>query len=76
MSAMDQILEINGTYYLTINLNYSRTSFSTEADGDLRCQAGAQWEDINRVLKEKGIPLFFPVSLFRTSDQQRLTSFT
>lgn len=34
-----------------------------EADGDLRCQAGARWEDINRVLKEKGIPLFFPVSL-------------
>ncbi|KAG9318167.1 D-lactate dehydrogenase cytochrome oxidoreductase [Chiua virens] len=32
-----------------------------EADGDLRCQAGARWEDINRVLKEKGIPLFFPL---------------
>ena len=34
----------------------------TEADGDLRCQAGARWEDINETLKEKGIPLFFPVS--------------
>ncbi|KAF9234789.1 D-lactate dehydrogenase cytochrome oxidoreductase [Melanogaster broomeanus] len=31
-----------------------------EADGDLRCQAGTRWEDINRTLKEKGIPLFFP----------------
>ena len=32
-----------------------------EEDGDLICQAGARWEDINRLLKEKGIPLFFPV---------------
>ncbi|KAL4065326.1 FAD-linked oxidase-like protein [Scleroderma yunnanense] len=32
-----------------------------EADGDLRCQAGARWEDINNTLKEKGIPLFFPL---------------
>ncbi|KAG6379222.1 D-lactate dehydrogenase cytochrome oxidoreductase [Boletus reticuloceps] len=31
-----------------------------ETDGDLRCQAGARWDDINHVLKEKGIPLFFP----------------
>lgn len=37
--------------------------FRTVADGDLRCQAGARWEDVNRVLKEKDIPLFFPVSL-------------
>ncbi|KAF8836757.1 FAD-binding domain-containing protein [Paxillus ammoniavirescens] len=32
-----------------------------EADGDLRCQAGARWEDINRTLNKKGIPLFFPL---------------
>ncbi|KAG6333829.1 hypothetical protein ID866_5261 [Astraeus odoratus] len=32
-----------------------------EADGDLTCQAGARWEDINDILKEKGIPLFFPL---------------
>lgn len=32
-----------------------------EADGDLTCQAGARWEDINSTLKEKGIPLFFPL---------------
>ncbi|KAF8431775.1 FAD-linked oxidase-like protein [Boletus edulis BED1] len=32
-----------------------------ETDGDLQCQAGARWDDINRVLKEKGIPLFFPL---------------
>jgi FAD/FMN-containing dehydrogenase len=37
----------------------------SEADGDLRCQAGARWEDINRTLKEKDIPLFFPVGHFR-----------
>jgi len=34
----------------------------TEADSDLVCQAGARWMDINEMLKEKGIPLFFPVS--------------
>ncbi|KAG5646703.1 hypothetical protein DXG03_002693 [Asterophora parasitica] len=32
-----------------------------EADSDLVCQAGARWEDINATLKEKGIPLFFPL---------------
>lgn len=32
-----------------------------EADGDLRCQPGAKWEDINNTLKDKGIPLFFPL---------------
>ncbi|KAH7909134.1 D-lactate dehydrogenase cytochrome oxidoreductase [Hygrophoropsis aurantiaca] len=32
-----------------------------EADGDLRCQSGTRWEDINSTLKEKGIPLFFPL---------------
>ena len=33
-----------------------------EADSDLICQSGVRWEDINSTLKEKGIPLFFPVS--------------
>ncbi|KAH8107142.1 D-lactate dehydrogenase cytochrome oxidoreductase [Cristinia sonorae] len=32
-----------------------------EADGDLICQSGARWEDINHTLKDKGIPLFFPL---------------
>ncbi|KAI0818818.1 FAD-linked oxidase-like protein [Irpex lacteus] len=32
-----------------------------ENDGDLVCQSGARWEDINVALKEKGIPLFFPL---------------
>ncbi|KAF9525592.1 FAD-linked oxidase-like protein [Crepidotus variabilis] len=32
-----------------------------DADGDLVCQPGAQWMDINATLKEKGIPLFFPI---------------
>ncbi|TRM59932.1 FAD-linked oxidase-like protein [Schizophyllum amplum] len=30
-------------------------------DGDLVCQPGVQWEVINETLKEKGIPLFFPL---------------
>ncbi|KAF9783921.1 hypothetical protein BJ322DRAFT_1007497 [Thelephora terrestris] len=32
-----------------------------EEDSDLVCQAGARWMDVNEVLKEKGIPLFFPL---------------
>ncbi|TBU50109.1 D-lactate dehydrogenase cytochrome oxidoreductase [Dichomitus squalens] len=32
-----------------------------EADSDLVCQSGVRWEDINSTLKEKGIPLFFPL---------------
>ncbi|KAJ3890359.1 D-lactate dehydrogenase cytochrome oxidoreductase [Lentinula edodes] len=31
---------------------------------------GAQWEDINQTLKDKGIPLFFPVSLLISSQTQ------
>ncbi|KAA1477039.1 hypothetical protein DENSPDRAFT_844194 [Dentipellis sp. KUC8613] len=32
-----------------------------EADGDLTCQSGTRWEDINDALAQKGIPLFFPL---------------
>jgi D-lactate dehydrogenase (cytochrome) len=32
-----------------------------EADSDLVCQPGVGWVDINETLKDKGIPLFFPV---------------
>ncbi|CCM02858.1 uncharacterized protein FIBRA_04970 [Fibroporia radiculosa] len=32
-----------------------------EDDGDLVCQSGVQWETINQTLKDKGIPLFFPL---------------
>ncbi|KAJ6582848.1 FAD-linked oxidase-like protein [Mycena sp. CBHHK59/15] len=33
-----------------------------EEDSDLICQSGARWEDINSTLKDRGIPLFFPVN--------------
>ena len=36
-----------------------------EKDGDLVCQAGARWMDINEELKERGIPLFFPLGKLR-----------
>jgi len=58
---MDKILEINGEYY-GLDFSLRCSSYCSEADGDLICQAGARWEDINNTLKEKGIPLFFPVS--------------
>ena len=32
-----------------------------EEDSDLVCQPGIGWAEINETLKEKGIPLFFPV---------------
>ena len=46
--------------------NYCGTAFVAlriplEEDGDLVCQAGARWDEINGILEEKGIPLFFPV---------------
>ncbi|CDO69026.1 hypothetical protein BN946_scf184834.g33 [Trametes cinnabarina] len=41
--------------------HFSGAHNDTEGDSDLVCQAGARWEDINSALKEKGIPLFFPL---------------
>lgn len=32
-----------------------------ESDADVVCQAGVTWNDLNETLKEKGIPLFFPL---------------
>jgi D-lactate dehydrogenase (cytochrome) len=52
---------------VTICLNMLRCAAvlnsDVEADGDLTCQSGARWEDVNQALKDKGIPLFFPVRL-------------
>lgn len=49
-----------------------------ESDGDMICQSGARWEQINDTLKEKGIPLFFPVSKFvsHTETKLKLKSWT
>jgi len=33
-----------------------------EEDGDVVVEPGVKWEDLNAELKNKGIPLFFPVS--------------
>lgn len=38
-----------------VNIRFS------EEDSDLVCQPGVGWMEINETLKEKGIPLFFPV---------------
>ncbi|KAE9394580.1 hypothetical protein BT96DRAFT_923434 [Gymnopus androsaceus JB14] len=32
-----------------------------EADSDMVCQPGVGWVEINETLREKGIPLFFPI---------------
>ncbi|KAI6004379.1 FAD-linked oxidase-like protein [Pisolithus orientalis] len=32
-----------------------------ESDADVVCQAGVTWNDLNETLREKGIPLFFPL---------------
>ena len=34
-----------------------------EADSDVIVQSGVKWDDLNRALAEKGIPLFFPVCI-------------
>ena len=60
---MDKILRINGKSGV-MQFVVRVLNCVTEADGDLVCQAGARWEDINQVLKDKGIPLFFPVSWY------------
>ena len=62
MSGMDKILAINGKSYRS--WAFSLYSYHTrEADGDLICQSGVRWEQINETLKELGIPLFFPVGM-------------
>jgi hypothetical protein len=47
------------------NLRHSavdpRNPSPSEEDSDLVCQPGIGWMEINEALKEKGIPLFFPV---------------
>jgi hypothetical protein len=59
---MDKILCINGKF-LSIFVNYVFTfRCPAETDGDLSCQSGARWEQINDTLRDKDIPLFFPVS--------------
>ena len=45
-----------------------------EADGDLKCEAGACWEDVNQTLKDKAIPLFFPVSIHTIDIQLLMTT--
>ena len=60
---MDKILCINGKF-LSIFINHVFTfRHPAETDGDLSCQSGARWEQINDTLRDKGIPLFFPVSV-------------
>lgn len=63
MSGMDKILKINGEAhsYSPYITGVLITLQCIEADGDLICQSGARWEDINQTLKDEGIPLFFPV---------------
>lgn len=41
--------------------NMSKILEIHEADMDLICQPGIGWVEINETLKEKGIPLFFPI---------------
>lgn len=45
-----------------LRYRYVSSRYHIEADGDLVCQSGVGWEQVNETLKEEGIPLFFPVS--------------
>lgn len=54
----------------------SRSEGPSVGDGDLTCQSGARWEDINQTLKDKNIPLFFPVSPLHMSFNPRAKGLT
>ncbi|CAE6409811.1 unnamed protein product [Rhizoctonia solani] len=41
--------------------NMDRIISINEADSDMVVQSGAKWEDINHILEDQGIPLFFPL---------------
>ena len=63
MSGMDKIIAIHGvcsSLQSAISPADPRNS-ALEEDSDLVCQPGIGWMEINEALKEKGIPLFFPV---------------
>lgn len=60
---MDKIIQINGMQHISTPKFPLTLGMVTEEDGDLICQAGARWEDINQALRSKNIPLFFPVRL-------------
>jgi hypothetical protein len=43
-----------------------------EADSDVIVQSGVKWDDLNRALAEKGIPLFFPVCIVTCGNVRRV----
>jgi D-lactate dehydrogenase (cytochrome) len=66
MSGMNKIIVIHGASPPSLQSVFSCAdrqvmSAFTEEDSDIVCQPGVGWMEINEVLKEKGIPLFFPV---------------
>jgi FAD/FMN-containing dehydrogenase len=65
MSGMDKIIAIHGVPLSDFSVLGCRPEslgfLFTVEDSDLVCQPGVGWMEINETLKEKGIPLFFPV---------------
>ena len=61
MSEMNKIIAIHGAFPIGYPLTIQLSSVLAEEDSDLVCQPGVGWMEINQTLKEKGIPLFFPV---------------
>ena len=56
MSRMDKIITINGIIFIVLSKPLLiLLSDDAEKDGDLVCQAGARWVDINDTLKAKGM---------------------
>jgi D-lactate dehydrogenase (cytochrome) len=60
MSGMNKVLEIHGEWSRWL---LGQILMYLEADSDVIVQSGVKWEDLNRALAEKGIPLFFPVCI-------------
>ena len=56
LSSMNRILQINGQCATPFQsyVDLCANNFPPEQDGDVVCQPGAKWVDINNTLKEKG----------------------
>ena len=59
---MNKVIQINGELKVCGDplCPYNKQSF-LEGDSDIVVQSGIKWEEVNRILAERKIPLFFPV---------------
>jgi FAD/FMN-containing dehydrogenase len=61
---MNKVIQVNGMLQVSFRnkVIILLSGLNIEDDGDMIVQSGITWEDVNKTLAERGIPLFFPVS--------------